>query len=148
MGSSHTPQPAKSLDAAEGAVKFQGSHEFFMQCHEGELWRKALSHFCFLFLMRAKTGPCRPFVSVMWRMYHCHLNACLRQRRAGGRWMRWGDEIGIKVILGCRWWKRSVHVGSQGQRFKRTHDMKTWQKIGHIKKKWSDLKVYFQGFPY
>lgn len=78
--------------------------------------------------MPVKTGPCRPFVSVMYHMYHCHLNAPLRQWPARRRWMRWGDEMGIKVILGCTWWKRSPDVGPRGKRFQHACDIRTRQK--------------------
>lgn len=50
--------------------------------------------------MCAKTpGLVDLFVSVMRRMYHCHLNGRLRQWGAGGRRMRRGAEMGIKVTL-------------------------------------------------
>lgn len=39
---------------------------------------EAQRHGCF-FWMQVKAGPCRPFVSVTRRMYHCHLNARLRK---------------------------------------------------------------------
>lgn len=45
------------------------------------------------------------------------------------RWMRWGAEIGIKVSLRGRWWKRSPHIGPEGKTFGHMRDMKTWWKI-------------------
>lgn len=51
--------------------------------------QRATAWSCHGFDASKKSGPCRPFVFVMCRMYHCHLNVALHN---GGMWEM--DETG------------------------------------------------------
>lgn len=59
------------------------------------------------------------------------------------RWMGWGDEMRIKVFLGCRWWTRTTHTCPQGERLRRACDMKTWHKFNWRKEELATLKTAF-----
>lgn len=151
MGSSHTPQPTKSLNAAEGAVKFQGSHEFFMQCHKGESWRKALSHFCLsvvFFFNASKNWALSTFC--LCNVAYVSLSfKCMPQTMESWQEM---DEM--------RWWNRNqshsglpmmeevTARGLTGTKIQTYTWHENMAKICPMKKKLSHLKIYFQSFPY
>lgn len=92
--------------------------------------------------MRAKTGPCRPFVFVMCRMYQCHLNAAvdnggLQEMDEMRRWNRNQSHSPLRMMEEVTTYK--------AQREKDLDVCVTWQhdgKLVYMKRNWSSL-----GFP-
>lgn len=93
--------------------------------------------------MRAKTGPCRPFVFVMCRMYHCHLNAAsdnggLRETDEMRRWN--GNQSHSRLLNDGRGHR------AQARREKDLDMCVTWKHDGkwvYMKKNWTRLMTLY-----